>query len=133
MISFYAAKHVEYFTMLYDGEWWACERGLGDLEFAGDAYRKVGSVAFRGFEGQVVLGYWNDGVVSLVRDDLMMAHHLDMRGVVSVLGYTPRQSMTTYNAALDLGRRRVKMVLPKIRIENSGSKRSPIYKYTADA
>jgi hypothetical protein len=46
------------YTMLWDGEWWACESDGHQLEFMGDFYRKSCDVEnFVGNEGAVIIGY----------------------------------------------------------------------------
>jgi hypothetical protein len=49
---------IGHYTMLWDGEWWACEKDGHQLEFMGEFYRKSAEVEnFVGNEGAVIMGY----------------------------------------------------------------------------
>ena len=48
---------LDVFYMLWDGEWWACQKDGHQLEFCGEYYRKICEAEFVGNEGARVLGY----------------------------------------------------------------------------
>lgn len=77
---------IDIYTMLCDGEWWACQEDGHDLIFEGKPYRKVCDTPYIGRQGDRVLGVMRIKKTRnlapfkyqffFVHDDLMAAHRL---------------------------------------------------------
>lgn len=72
------------YTLLWDGEWWACQKGQRQLVFQGEDYEKICEVQYHGREGVEVfgivivkkfrnLGKYNYEFV-FVKEELLAAH-----------------------------------------------------------
>lgn len=49
-------RSIDRYILLFDGEWWICQKGGRQLVFKGEGYRKICETDFIGHEGQWVLG-----------------------------------------------------------------------------
>lgn len=77
---------IDVYYMLYDGEWWACQKPGNQLVFQRERYAKVSETEFMGHEGQRVLGIFHIQQVKnlgpmhyefvFVNEDLMAGNRL---------------------------------------------------------